>query len=395
MDGALNGIRVIDFSTVVMGPYATQILGDLGADVVKVESPAGDSLRVPPPYQHVGMSSLALGLNRNKRAIAVDLKDERGKRIFRELVATADVLVTNMRPQALERLGVDFDSIRHDRLVYCQAQGFSGELRDRAAYDEIVQGASGTVDLMMRATGTPDYVPTVLADKVSSLTIAYSVLAALMHRERTGLGQHVEVPMTETMLAFNLVEHLGGETFVPAHGPLGFARSLQPNHRAVRTKDGYACIATYGARNVADFFTVAGRPDLAEDPRFDNPDALYEHFEEFYDLMAKLALERTTDEWEELCSRHSIPFGRVAGLEDLVSRLDTAEHPSEGTIRVVPPPVRFSATPASVRRHAPRLGEHNAEILAELGYTAQQISELSSDGVTVEAVYGESRGAQG
>lgn len=201
--------------------------------------------------------------------------------------------------------------------------------------------------------------------------------------------------MTDTMLAFNLVEHLGGETYVPAHGPFGFARSLQPNHRAVRTKDGFACIATYGGRNVADFFTVAGRPDLAVDPRFDTPDALYENFEEFYDLMAKLAVERTTDEWEELCARHSIPFGRVADLQDVVSRLDTAEHPTEGTIRIVPPPARFSATPASVRRHAPCLGEHNTEILTELGYTAQQIAELSSDGVTAAAVYGESTGPQG
>lgn len=395
MDGALDGIRVVDFSSVVMGPFATQILGDLGADVIKVEAPSGDSIRRPPPYRHQGMSYLTLALNRNKRSIAVNLKDERGKQIFRDLVASSDVLVTNVRPQALERLGVDFESIRHDRLIYCQAQGFSGDLRERAAYDEIVQGASGMIDLMVRSTGRTDYVPSVIADKVSSLTIAYSVLAALMHRERTGLGQHVEVPMTDTMLAFNLVEHLGGETYVPPLGPLGFQRSLQPNHRAVRTKDGLACIAPYGMENVFDLFAVAGREELVLDPRFSSTEAIYANFEAFYAELERIALLHTTDEWEELCSRHSIPFGRVADLQDVVSRLDTAEHPTEGTIRVLPSPVNFSATPASVRRHAPGLGEHNAEVLAELGYTAQQIGQLLSDGVTVEAVYDKSPGAQG
>lgn len=386
MQGALDGIRVIDFSTVVMGPYAAQILGDLGADVVKVESPFGDTVRVPPPYRNPGMGALTLALNRNKRSIALNLKDPRGIEVMRRLIESADVLVTNVRPQALERLGLTYEQLDAPRLVYCSAQGFSGELRERAAYDEIVQGASGTVDLMRRATGSPDYVPTVLADKVSSLTIAYSVLAALMHRERTGRGQQVEVPMTDTMLAFNLVEHLGGATFEPQHGPFGFPRSLVRNHRAVPTKNGLACLAIYGPPNVVKFFTVVGRPELAADPRFVTSDALYQHFEEFYDVVEKIAAERTTDEWEALCAEHSIPFGRVVDIEEAASQLDTVEHPTEGTIRYVPTPVQFSETPASVRRHAPDVGEHSAEVLAELGYTAQQIEELSSAGVTAVAV---------
>ncbi|GLZ33692.1 CoA transferase [Lentzea sp. NBRC 105346] len=377
---------MIDFSTVVMGPYATQILGDLGADVIKVEAPAGDTLRVPPPYRSRGMSSLVLGVNRNKRSVGLNLKDPRGLKVMLDLIDTADVLVTNLRPQALDRLGLSYEQLDNPRLVYCSAQGFSGDLRDRAAYDEIVQGASGTVDLMRRKSGTPGYVPTIVADKVSSLTIAYSVLAALLHRGKTGRGQRIEVPMTDTMLAFNLVEHLGGDTFEPRHGPFGFPRSLAPNHRPVRTKDGMACIAMYGPRNVADFFHVAGRPDLATDPRFSSSDALYQHFEAFYDVVEKLALERTTDEWEALCATKSIPFGRVTDLDDVVSRLDTMEHPTEGTVRVVPTPVEFSETPASIRRHAPYLGEHNDEVLAELGYPAQQIRQLSSDGVTAAAV---------
>jgi crotonobetainyl-CoA:carnitine CoA-transferase CaiB-like acyl-CoA transferase len=393
--GALDGIRVIDLATVVMGPYATQILGDLGADVIKVEPPTGDSSRLTAPYRNEGMGSLALNVNRNKRAVSLDLKNPRGRDLFLELVKTADVLVTNMRPGALHRLGLDYAQLAeiNPGLIYCNAQGFRSDssLADRAAYDEIVQAASGTADLMRRATGKPTYMPTILGDKVSGLTIVYSVLAALVHKQRTGEGQRVEVPMTDTMLAFNLVEHLAGRTFEPAAGLMGFSRSLSPGHRAVRTLDGSACILPYSRRNIDDFFAEVGHPEVLQDPRFADAASLAANFDAFYDLIEKFAAERTTAEWEATCARLSIPFAPVLDLDDVtedpyvteVGLLETAEHPTEGTYRVIGSPVQFSATPASVRRHAPRLGQDNDEVLGELGYSADELRELAEAGVTV------------
>jgi crotonobetainyl-CoA:carnitine CoA-transferase CaiB-like acyl-CoA transferase len=395
--GALDGIRVIDLSTVVMGPYATQILGDLGADVIKIEAPSGDISRLSSPYRNQGMGVLALNVNRNKRAVALDLKNPEGRKIFLELVATADVLVTNMRPGALRRLGLSYDALAevNPGLVYCTAQGFrtDSSLADRAAYDEIVQATSGTADLMRRATGAPTYMPTILGDKVSALTIVYSVLAALVHRQRTGEGQQVEVPMTDTMLAFNLVEHLAGRTFEPAAGLMGFSRSLSPGHRAVATKDGWACILPYSRRNLADFFAEVGQPELLEDPRFDTAESLAEHFSDLYDLIEKFAVERTTAEWEAVCARLSIPFAPVLDLDHVtedgyvqeVGLLETAEHPTEGTYRVIGSPVRFSQTPASLRRHSPRLGQDNDEVLSELGYSDEERRRLADEGVTARA----------
>jgi crotonobetainyl-CoA:carnitine CoA-transferase CaiB-like acyl-CoA transferase len=394
MTGALGGIRVIDLATVVMGPYATQILGDLGADVIKVEPPTGDSSRLAAPYRNEGMGSLALNVNRNKRAVSLDLKNPRGKQVFLDLVKTADVLVTNMRPGALHRLGLDYEQLAevNPGLIYCNAQGFRSDstLADRAAYDEIVQAASGTADLMRRATGTPTYMPTILGDKVSGLTIVYSVLAALVHKQRTGEGQRVEVPMTDTMLAFNLVEHLAGRTFEPAAGLMGFSRSLSPGHRAVRTKDGWACILPYSKRNIADFFVEVGHPETLQDPRFQDSASLAANFDAFYDLIETYAADRTTAEWQEACARLSIPFAPVLDLDDVtedayvkeVGLLETAEHPTEGTYRVIGSPVQFSATPASVRRHAPRLGQDNDEVLGELEYSADELRELAEAGVT-------------
>jgi crotonobetainyl-CoA:carnitine CoA-transferase CaiB-like acyl-CoA transferase len=254
-----------------------------------------------------------------------------------------------------------------------------------------VQAASGTADLMRRATGKPTYMPTILGDKVSGLTIVYAVLAALVHKQRTGEGQRVEVPMTDTMLAFNLVEHLAGRTFEPAAGLMGFSRSLSPGHRAVRTKDGWACILPYSRRNIDDFFTEVGHAELLDDPRFADSASLAANFDAFYDLIEKFAAERSTAEWEATCARLSIPFAPVLDLDDVtedpyvteVGLLECAEHPTEGTYRVIGSPVQFSATPASVRRHAPRLGQDNDEVLGELGYSEDELRELAEAGVTV------------
>ncbi|WP_432849494.1 CaiB/BaiF CoA transferase family protein [Amycolatopsis sp. CA-161197] len=389
-EGALHGIRVIDLSSVVMGPYATQIMGDLGADVVKVESPAGDSTRRTHPQRHDGMGALALNVNRNKRSVELDLKSAAGHEAFLRLVKTADVLVTNMRPGALQRLGLGYEQLAelNPRLVYCNAQGFRTD-SDRAglaAYDEIVQASSGMADLMRRATGTPMYAPTILADKLCALTIVYSVLAAVVHQRATGRGQRVEVPMADTMLAFNLVEHLAGHTFEPAIGPMGFNRSMTEGHQAVRTADGWACVLPYTEKNIADFFRTAGREDLATDPRFGDPASRAKHYGELYDEIGKLSLEKTTAQWQEICAELSIPFAPVLELEDVETDpyytgsglVSLAEHPTEGTYRQVGPPMILSDTPASVRRHTPARGEHTSELLAELGYAGEEIANLVS-----------------
>ncbi|WP_020666421.1 CaiB/BaiF CoA transferase family protein [Amycolatopsis nigrescens] len=375
--GPLAGVRVIDLSTVVMGPYAAQILGDLGADVVKIESPS-DTVRHG-EYRHTpGMTALSLNVNRNKRSVALNLKDDAGRERALRLIDSADVLITNMRPGALARLGLDHEQLagRNEKLIYAHAQGFRAD-SDRAgnaAYDETVQASSGLVDVANRAIGRPVYLPTILGDKVSALTIVYSVLAALVHQRATGAGQYIEVPMTDTMIAFNLVEHLAGHTFEPATGPTGFRLSMSEGHQAVPTKDGLACVIPYNPQNFRDFFTAAGRPDLAEDPRvagdsLDNADT-----GDLAALIAECSPALTTDEWAEVCAKHSIPMAPVLELDRAAEDpyvadghlLDLVEHPTEGPIRSIGLPVRFSATPGSIRRPAPVPGEHTDEVFAEL-----------------------------
>ncbi|WP_086789700.1 CaiB/BaiF CoA transferase family protein, partial [Crossiella equi] len=364
-------------STVVMGPYAAQILGDLGADVIKIESPA-DTVRVGDYRTTPGMTPLSLNVNRNKRSVALNLKDEHDREQALALIDTADVLITNMRPGALSRLGLNYADVaeRNPGLVYAHAQGFRGdsELAGHAAYDETVQASSGLVDIANRALGEPVYLPTIIGDKVSSLTIAYTVLAALVHRDRTGQGQHVEIPMTDTMIAFNLVEHLAGHAFEPPRGETGFGLSMLKGHQAVRTKDGLACVIPYNPQNYRDFFAAAGRPDLAQDPRVNGPAIDRADHEALAALTRECATALTTAEWAEVCAKHSIPMAPVLELdrahEDPYVRdghlLDTVEHPTEGPVRTVGIPVRFSATPASIRRLAPVPGQDTEEVLAEL-----------------------------
>lgn len=375
--GPLDGVRVIDLSTVVMAPYAAQILGDLGADVIKIESPT-DPLRTGEYRNTPGMTPLHLNVNRNKRSVALNLKDEAENAQAVKLIHTADVLITNMRPRALARLGLTYDDLAaaNPGLVYAHAAGFrsDSERADAAAYDETVQAASGLVDISNRALGTPLYLPTILADKVSGLTIAYSVLAALVHRNKTGQGQHVEIPMADTLITFNLIEHLAGHTYEPITGPTGYARSLSQHHKARRTKDGLAAVVPYTPQNYRDFFAAAGRPDLAADPRVGGPALRPADIDGLSDLVDECAPALTSAEWAEVCAKHSIPMGPVLELdhshEDPYVReghlLDTVVHPTEGPVRTIGIPVKFSTTPGSIRRLAPVPGQDTAEVLAEL-----------------------------
>jgi crotonobetainyl-CoA:carnitine CoA-transferase CaiB-like acyl-CoA transferase len=386
---ALDGIRVIDLASVIMGPYACQILGDLGADVIKIEPPAGDVIRHLQKRDKDSIGALALNLNRNKRSVALDLKSPAGKQAALDLIRTADALVTNMRPRALRKLGLTYEDLAevNPQLVYCNAQGFRSDspAADYAAYDEVIQAASGIVDLMNRVTGKPYYVPTTLADKVCGLTIVYSVLAALLARQRTGKGQRVEVPMADTMFAFTLVEHLGGRAYEPPAGPVGFPRSLEPGHVALPTKDGYACILPYTYQNAADFFEFVGHPEVME--RF-SPDSFHNQLAELYEAVARYSPMLTTAEWSTFCSAHSIPFAPVMNLDRAGEHdywaaghmLDVQQHPHEGGYRVIGNPVRFSESPDGVRRHCPTVGEDTEAVLSEIGYTPERIAALRTDG---------------
>jgi crotonobetainyl-CoA:carnitine CoA-transferase CaiB-like acyl-CoA transferase len=388
-DGPLTGIRIIDLTSVIMGPFATHILADLGADVIKVESPEGDSLRNYQPLRHPGMAGNILNLHRNKRSIVLDLKREEGRGALDRLIRTADVFVHTMRPKAIERLGYRYERVRQLRpdIVYCGAYGFSarGPYGDKAAYDDLIQAGSGVAALYAQVHGEPAYVPTVICDKLAGQAIAYAVAAALFQRERGGGGQAIEVPMLETTIELNLAEHMCGFGFEPPLGRPGFPRVMDSTRKPYRTKNGYACILPYSDRNWQDFYEFTGRTEFKGDPRFERLPQRVRNIRVLYEMVEEEAAKRTTEEWVEFCDRVSIPCMPMKALEDLpadphlqaVGLFGVAEHPSEGRYRVVRSPITFSAAPFRIRRHAPRLGEHTREVLAEAGFSDAEIERIA------------------
>jgi crotonobetainyl-CoA:carnitine CoA-transferase CaiB-like acyl-CoA transferase len=381
-DGPLGGIRVLDFTNVIMGPFATHILADMGADVIKIESPEGDSFRSYRPNRHAGMAGGFLHLNRNKRSVRLDLKTEADREVLDRLIATADVFVHSLRPKAIEKLGYSYARVRSlkPEIIYCGAYGFgaNGPYRDKAAYDDIIQAGAGLAALHMASRGEPAFMPTVLCDKLSGQAIAYAVLAALFQRQRGGGGQAIEVPMFETTAEFAYIEHLLGFAFEPPLGEPGYVRVVSPRRKPFRTADGHVCILPYSDANWRDFFDFAGRPDLKDDARLFPLSERAAHLEMLYEIIEEEAPKHSTEAWVDFCDRVSIPCMPVLSLGDLpddphmkaVGMFGQAEHPSEGAYKVIRQPVTFSSAPFALRRHAPRLGEHNAEILAELGLGA-------------------------
>jgi crotonobetainyl-CoA:carnitine CoA-transferase CaiB-like acyl-CoA transferase len=378
-NGPLAGIRVIDFTNVIMGPYATHILADMGADVIKIESPEGDSFRSYRPNRHDGMAGGFLHLNRNKRSVMLDLKTEGDREVLDRLIATADVFVHSLRPKAIEKLGYSYARVSSlkPEIIYCGAYGFgaSGPYRDKAAYDDIIQAGAGLAALHMASRGEPAFMPTVLCDKLSGQAIAYAVLAALFQRERGGGGQAIEVPMFETTAEFAYIEHLLGFAFEPPLGEPGYVRVVSPRRKPFRTADGHVCILPYSDSNWRDFFDFVGRPHLKDDARLYPLSERAAHLEMLYEIIEEEAPKHSTEAWVDFCDRVSIPCMPVLSLADLpndphmkaVGMFGQAEHPSEGAYKMIRQPVTFSSAPFELRRHAPRLGEHNAEILAELG----------------------------
>jgi crotonobetainyl-CoA:carnitine CoA-transferase CaiB-like acyl-CoA transferase len=396
-DGPLDGIRILDLTSVIMGPFATHILADLGADVIKVESPGGDSLRHHRPLRNAGMSGSFLNLHRNKRSIVLNLKQAQCRTALNRLIETADVFVHSLRPKTAERLGYAYEQVKAIKpdIVYCGACGFGarGPYGDKPAYDDVIQAGSGMSALLAELHGEPAYVPTVICDKLSGQAVAYAILAALFQRARGGGGQSIEVPMLETSIEFNLAEHTGGSAFVPPLGKPGYTRLLSKRRKPYRTRNGYACILPYSDRNWQDFYAFTGRTEFANDRRFRRLIDRVENIAILYQMIEEEAPKRTTAEWVAFCDRVSIPCMPVLSLDQLpedphvkaVGLFGTADHPSEGRYRTVRSPVSFSAAPFRIRRHAPRLGEHTAELLAEVGFSSQQIEEVRRTGAAPTA----------
>jgi len=387
-DGPLGGIRILDLTSVIMGPFATHVLADLGADVIKVESPQGDSLRHHEPHRHPAMSGSFLNLHRNKRSIVLDLKRAECRSALNRLIETADVFVHSLRLKTIERLGYGYEQVRALKpdIVYCGACGFGsqGPYGDKPAYDDAIQAGSGMSALHAQVYGEPAYVPTVVCDKLSGQAVAYAILAALFQRARGGGGQAIEVPMLETSIEFNLAEHMGGSAFVPPLGQPGYTRLLSKRRKPYRTRDGYACILPYSDRNWQDFYDFTGRTEFKDDPRFRRLTDRVQNIAILYEMIQDEAPKRTNAQWVAFCDRVSIPCMPVLSLAELpedphvkaVGLFGTAEHPSEGRYRTVRNPLSFSAAPFRIRRHAPRLGEHTAEVLAEAGLSGQEIQAV-------------------
>jgi crotonobetainyl-CoA:carnitine CoA-transferase CaiB-like acyl-CoA transferase len=394
--GPLEGVKVIDMTTVLMGPYATQMLGDYGADVIKVESLEGDVTRLIGPTRHPGMGPVFLNTNRSKRSIALDLKKVGGRDAVLRLIKSADVLVYNVRPQAMARLQLGYDVVSriNPRLIYAGVFGFGqdGPYAAKPAYDDLIQGATALPSLMAQTSdGVPRYVPNALVDRIVGLTAVGAICASLVHRDRTGCGQRLDIPMFETMAGFVMGDHMGGLTYEPPLDKGGYARHLSRDRRPYKTADGYLCVIVYNDKQWASFFQATGRDDLRRNPVFSTFAGRATNIDIIYAELARIFEARTTAEWIDLLTEADIPVMPMHDLESILQDphlvstnfFPVVDHPSEGKIRSMKSSARWSDTPVETQRLAPRLNEHGGEILKEAGFSEDEIATLVREGATL------------
>lgn len=399
MSGPLEGVKVVDVSTMLMAPYATQILGDMGADVIKVESPEGDPVRGIGPLRHAGMGAIFINANRSKRSIVLDLKQPAGLAAVSDLLRRADVLVYNVRPQSMDRLGLGYPAVAkiNPGIVYTGLFGYSqaGPYAAKPAFDDLIQGAVAVPWLAHMADGgEPRYAPTAIVDRGVALWAVGQITAALYHRGRTGQGQKIDVPMFEMMASFVLGDHLAGHTFDPPISALGYPRMLNSDRRPYRTRDGYVCVMIYTDRHWRAFFRALGREDEFErDPRYHSMTTRTENIVALYRELSDLLVTRSSAEWLDLLNRADIPAMPLNSPAALVADkhlgetgfFSFADHPSEGRLRQMAYPSTWSVTQPRGSRHVPRLGEHSVEVLHEIGYSAERIEALIRSGATAVA----------
>ena len=391
--GPLQGIKVVDMTTVLMGPYATQMLGDYGADVIKVESPDCDMTRQIGPTRHPGMGPVFLNTNRSKRSVCLDLKKPAGREAVLRLIAQADVLVYNVRPQAMARLQLGYDVVAkvNPRLIYAGVFGFGqeGPYAAKPAYDDLIQGATALPALMAQTSdGVPRYVPNALVDRIVGLTAVGAICASLVHRDRTGQGQRVDIPMFETMAGFVMGDHMGGLTYDPPLDKGGYARHLSPDRRPYKTLDGYICVIVYNDKQWENFFKATGRDDLRSDPKFATFAGRATNIDVVYAELARILQTKTTAEWNEILEKADVPVMPMHDLESLLEDphmvatgvFPVIDHPTEGRIRSMTPSARSSHTKVEPRRLAPRLGEQSPETFSEAGFSADEIAAMVRDG---------------
>jgi crotonobetainyl-CoA:carnitine CoA-transferase CaiB-like acyl-CoA transferase len=396
--GPLAGIRVIDVTSIVLGPMCAQTLGDMGADVIKIEPPQGDDLRRVGPCRTPGMGSYFANLNRNKRSVVLDLKQPAAREALLRLVATADVFVHNMRIGAAQRLGLDYATLsaRNPRLIYACASGFrkGSSLQEYPAYDDLIQGVSGIASLNAGPDGAPRYFPSVLVDKLTGVTLASMIGMALFHRERSGEGQEIHLPMMETILSFALVEHLWHGTLGEPEKGLGYPRMLTPHRRPYRTRDGFISVIAHSNAQWGKLFDAMGVPGLIDDPRFNSVQARAANIDAAYGTLTEGMTQRTTEEWLALLRDADIPCGKAVTLEELFDNsyltetnyFEAREHPVEGRVVVPAIAARLSKSPPNVHRLWPVLGEHTREVLQEAGCSEKEIAVIAPDDRAVTLV---------